>query len=81
MQSMDFGAIYERYAVDVLRFALYLSGNRADAEEIAAETFARAWAATEEIRVETISHYLQKRAAGIIARKKAASPPGCPLLP
>ena len=58
MQSMDFGAIYERYAVDVLRFALYLSGNRADAEEIAAETFVRAWAATEEIRVETIKAYL-----------------------
>ena len=58
MQSMDFGAIYERYAADVLRFALYLSGNRADAEEIAAETFVRAWAATEEIRVETIKAYL-----------------------
>ena len=33
-----------------------------------------------KIRVETITHYLQKYAADIIARKKAAAPPGCPLL-
>ena len=58
MESMDFGAIYERYAADVLRFALYLSGNRGDAEEIAAETFVRAWVATGEIRVETLKAYL-----------------------
>ena len=55
---MDFGAIYERYGRDVLRFALYLSGNRGDAEEIAAETFVRAWVATGEIRVETLKAYL-----------------------
>jgi len=42
MEPLDFGAIYERYAGDVLRFALYLSGNRGDAEEIASETFVRA---------------------------------------
>jgi RNA polymerase sigma-70 factor, ECF subfamily len=58
MQPLEFGAIYERYAGDVLRFALYLSGNRADAEEIAAETFVRAWIATGEIRVTTIKAYL-----------------------
>lgn len=58
MESMDFGAIYERYAADVLRFALYLSGNRGDAEEIAAETFVRAWVATGEIRFETLKAYL-----------------------
>ncbi|MBA3949758.1 MAG: activase [Acidobacteria bacterium] len=32
-----------------------------------------------KIRVETIAHYLKKCAAQIIAKKKAASPPGCPL--
>jgi len=30
--------------------------------------------------VETIAHYLQRYAAEIIERKKAASPPGCPLV-
>jgi predicted nucleotide-binding protein (sugar kinase/HSP70/actin superfamily) len=36
-------------------------------------------AGSVKIRVETIAHYLQRYAAEIIARKKAASPPGCPL--
>jgi predicted nucleotide-binding protein (sugar kinase/HSP70/actin superfamily) len=36
-------------------------------------------AGSVKIRVETIAHYLQKHAPEIIARKKAASPAGCPL--
>ena len=58
MKSTDFGAVYERYADDVLRFALYLTGDRAEAEEIASETFVRAWLATGDIRVETVKAYL-----------------------
>jgi RNA polymerase sigma factor (sigma-70 family) len=57
-QSIDFGAVYKRYSRDVLHFALYLSGNRTDAEEIAGETFVRAWLATGEIRAETLKAYL-----------------------
>jgi predicted nucleotide-binding protein (sugar kinase/HSP70/actin superfamily) len=34
-----------------------------------------------KIRVETITHYLEKYASSIISRKKAAMPTGCPLLP
>jgi len=37
-------------------------------------------AGSVKIRVETIAHYLQRYAAEIIERKKAASPPGCPLV-
>lgn len=37
-------------------------------------------AGSVKIRVETIAHYLEKYAAGILAKKKAASPAGCPLL-
>jgi predicted nucleotide-binding protein (sugar kinase/HSP70/actin superfamily) len=36
-------------------------------------------AGSVKIRVETIAHYLKKYSAQIIAKKKAASPPGCPL--
>lgn len=36
-------------------------------------------AGSVRIRVETIAHYLKKYSAGIIAKKKAASPAGCPL--
>lgn len=37
-------------------------------------------AGSVKIRVETITHYLQKYSAEIIAKKKAAAAPGCPLL-
>ena len=54
----DFEALYEKYARDVFRFALFLSGNRADAEDIASETFVRAWNAPGEIRQATVKAYL-----------------------
>ena len=38
-------------------------------------------AGSVKIRVETITHYLQRYSASIIERKKAMAPPGCPLLP
>jgi len=37
-------------------------------------------AGSVKIRVETIAYYLEKYCAGMIAAKKAAAPPGCPLL-
>lgn len=37
-------------------------------------------AGSVKIRVETIAHYLERYAAGIIERKQAAMGPGCPLL-
>jgi predicted nucleotide-binding protein (sugar kinase/HSP70/actin superfamily) len=37
-------------------------------------------AGSVKIRVETIAHYLQKYAVGIIEKKRAAAPAGCPLL-
>jgi RNA polymerase sigma-70 factor (ECF subfamily) len=58
MQTPNFGGLFERYWPDVFRFALYLTGNRADAEDVASETFARAWAAPGQIRVGTVKAYL-----------------------
>jgi|SRR5580658_3529258 RNA polymerase sigma factor (sigma-70 family) len=54
----DFEALYQRYAQDVFRFALYLSGSRADAEDIASETFVRAWNSSGDIRQSTVKAYL-----------------------
>jgi RNA polymerase sigma-70 factor, ECF subfamily len=54
----DFSAMYRKYAPDVFRFALYLSGNRADAEDITSTTFIRAWTSPEEIRTATVKGYL-----------------------
>ena len=54
----DFSTLYKQYAPDVHRFALYLSGQRADAEDITAETFARVWASPEPIVMATVTGYL-----------------------
>ena len=54
----DFSALYQKYAKDVFRFALYLSGNRGEAEDITSETFVRAWTAAGPIRSETVKAYL-----------------------
>ncbi len=54
----EFEALYQKYAQDVFRFAYFLSGNRADAEDIASETFVRAWNAPGGIRQATVKAYL-----------------------
>lgn len=58
MDEPDFAALYERHAPDVYRFSLYLSGNFAVAQDLTAETFARAWVARERIRVGSVKAYL-----------------------
>jgi RNA polymerase sigma-70 factor, ECF subfamily len=58
MGDVTFAEIYEQYAQEVYRFALYLSGNRALAEDLAAETFSRAWVTWDRIRVGTVKAYL-----------------------
>ncbi len=54
----DFRTLYQRYSADVFRFALYLSGNRSDAEDITSETFVRAWTSSSRIRADTVRGYL-----------------------
>ena len=54
----DFEALYAHYSRDIFRFALYLCGNQAEAEDIASETFARAWNASGKIRAATAKSYL-----------------------
>src|SRR5262245_59134028 len=50
--------IYRRHAADVFRYALFLSGNRAEADDITSETFVRLWTAPGEIRIASIKAYL-----------------------
>lgn len=54
----DFQRLYERHAKDVYRFAVYLSGDPALAEDITSETFTRVWTARDSVRVETARAYL-----------------------
>ncbi|MFZ1400633.1 MAG: RNA polymerase sigma factor [Candidatus Promineifilaceae bacterium] len=58
MNQTTFHDLYVRYAPDVYRFALWLSGNPAEADDITSETFVRAWAGRSKIRTETVKAYL-----------------------
>ena len=58
MESVEFGRLYERYAAEVMRFALFLTGSRAEAQDITSETFVRAWVESDRIRVGTVKAYL-----------------------
>ena len=54
----DVEALYRQHAPAVFRFALSLSGNRAAAEDITAETFVRVWTARERLDLTTVVGYL-----------------------
>jgi RNA polymerase sigma-70 factor, ECF subfamily len=53
-----FHDLYESYSRDVYRFALYLSGDPALADDITSETFVRVWSSPEPIRLATVKAYL-----------------------
>jgi RNA polymerase sigma-70 factor (ECF subfamily) len=55
---MDFQELYDSYAHDVYRFALWLAGDEAKAEDLTSETFIRAWTRRDDIRTETLKAYL-----------------------
>ena len=55
---LKFQELYESYAHEVYRFALWLSGNRFEAEDITSSTFVRAWSRGNAIRTETLKAYL-----------------------
>ena len=53
----DFNALYRKYGPDVFRFALYLSGSRADADTTS-ETFVRVWTSLVPVEPTTVKSYL-----------------------
>lgn len=55
---VDASALFKKFAPDVFRFALYLCGNREQAEDITSETFVRAWTSPEHIEAATVKAYL-----------------------
>jgi RNA polymerase sigma-70 factor, ECF subfamily len=55
---VDFGALYLAHARDLRRFALYLSGDGAVADDLVSEAFVRAWTARERVQMTTVRGYL-----------------------
>jgi RNA polymerase sigma-70 factor (ECF subfamily) len=79
MDVVEFGTLYERYSGDVLRFALSLTGHRAEAEDITSETFVRAWTAPGEIRAGTVKAYLFLIARNLARERRRRSGPSAEL--
>jgi RNA polymerase sigma-70 factor, ECF subfamily len=53
-----FHELYESYSRDVYRFALYMSGDPALADDVTSETFIRVWSSPEPVRLATVKAYL-----------------------
>ena len=55
---MTFEDLYRLYVGDVRRFALYLTGDPAESDDIISETFVQAWAADAPLRARSLRAYL-----------------------
>ena len=55
---IDFSELYRTHAGDVHRFALFLSGDPALADDILSETFIRLWHARGRVDLTTVKGYL-----------------------
>jgi RNA polymerase sigma-70 factor, ECF subfamily len=69
----NFHDLYQRQAADLYRFAHWLTGDRQAAEEIVAETFARALTTDQPLRAATVKGYLLTIARNLYleSRRKA----------
>lgn len=66
METTGFHTLYEAHARDVHRFALYLTGNPAEADDVVAETFLRAWTGRDRIIHATARAYLLAIARNLV---------------
>lgn len=57
-EAATFSDLYRAYARDVHRFALFLSGDPALADDILSETFIRMWNARARVDLATVKGYL-----------------------
>jgi RNA polymerase sigma-70 factor (ECF subfamily) len=67
---MTFEELYRSHFPDVRRFALYLTGNFAEADDIASETFVRAWAADAPLKAHSLTAYLFSIARNLHRRSR-----------
>ena len=66
---LNFQDLFEAYAPEVYRFALWMAADSYDAEDITSETFVRAWPRRNKIRTETLKAYLFTIARNIYLEK------------
>ena len=72
--ATTFHGLYEAHAKDVYRFARFLTGSDDAAADVTSETFLRAWAGRDTIRLDTAKAYLLAIARNLARdRARAAS--------
>ena len=76
---LKFQDLYEAYATDVYRFAFWLAGDSAEAEDVTSETFVRAWVRRSTIRTETLKAYLFTIARNVYLERQRKSKRQVPL--
>jgi RNA polymerase sigma-70 factor (ECF subfamily) len=67
---VDFAALYREHAGDVRRFALYLSGDAALADDLVSEVFVRVWTARERVDLTTVRAYLFAIARNLFLKER-----------
>src|SRR5262245_24026062 len=70
-----FHELYRRHYDDVYRFALFLTGDHARAEDLTSDTFVRAWVARERINQATVRGYLLTIARNLYRDQKRRERP------
>src|SRR4249920_1436977 len=55
---IDFTTLYRGHAPDLRRFAIFLSGDAALADDLVSEAFVRVWGARDRVELTTIRGYL-----------------------
>ena len=68
---ITFEELYRRHAADVFRFAFWLCGDRAEAEDLTSETFVRAWTNAKPIRSATVKGFLFTIARNLHSRARS----------
>jgi RNA polymerase sigma-70 factor, ECF subfamily len=67
---LSFESLYRQFASQVFRFALWLCGDRAEAQDVTAETFVRAWAGVDEARTASTKAYLFTIARNLVHQRR-----------
>ena len=70
---LDLAEVYRTYALDLRRFALYLSGDVALADDLVAEAFARAWTVRDRVETSTVRGYLFAIVRNLFLRHRSRS--------
>ena len=70
---MTFEQLYSDYFQDVYRFSVWLTHDATQAEDLASETFVRAWGRHDRLRTETLKGYLFAIARNLFIKQQRAA--------